>query len=49
LSQDDEIKKLLSYDNDKSETKWLCPVNYFNGYPYKLSYGDLYNAHVITL
>jgi len=33
LSHDDEIKKLLSYDKDKSLTKWLCPVIYFKGYP----------------
>lgn len=33
LSHEEEIKKLLSTDRDKSETKWLCPVKHFKGYP----------------
>lgn len=33
LSQEEEIKKLLSLDKAKSETKWLCPVKHLNGIP----------------
>lgn len=49
LSQEDETKKLLSLDKDKSDTKLECPFNYLKGTPYNPSTFSPYKDHKMIL